>query len=76
MFFNGCSFASAYTSMFMLLLEYVSIDKRTLVGNLALAISLSIGGTYQPWLLKLVQHWKYFLVILYIQCLVIFVAPW
>ena len=38
--------------MIMLMLEYVSIEKRSLVGNLSLAISLTVGGTYQPWLLK------------------------
>ena len=62
--------------MIMLMLEYVSIEKRSLVGNLSLAISLTVGGTYQPWLLKLVGDWKVFLFILYIQCIVIIAAPW
>ena len=75
-FFNGLSHCTFFTSMIMLMLEYVSIEKRSLVGNLSLAISLTVGGVYQPWLLKVVGDWKLFLFILYIQCLVIIAAPW
>ena len=57
-------------------LEFVSIEKRSLVGNLSLAIALTVGGVYQPWLLKLVGDWKFFLVALYIQCAAVFVLPW
>jgi hypothetical protein len=57
-------------------LEYVSIEKRSFVGNLSLAISLTVGGVYQPWLLKLVGDWKLFLFLLYIQCAIVFAAPW
>ena len=41
-------------------LEYVSIDKRTLVGNLGLAVALTVSGVYQPWLAKYLGHWKTF----------------
>ena len=42
------------------MLEYVSIDKRTLVGNLGLAVALTVSGVYQPWLAKYLGHWKTF----------------
>ena len=33
-FFGGLSHSTFFTSMLMLMLEYVSIEKRSLVGNL------------------------------------------
>ena len=33
-------------------------SKRTLVGNIGLALALTVSGVYQPWLLKLVGDWK------------------
>ena len=48
------------TSKHYAVLEYVSIDKRTLVGNLGLAVALTVSGVYQPWLAKYLGHWKTF----------------
>jgi hypothetical protein len=56
-------------------LEYVSNDKRALVGNLSLALWLTLGGVYQPWLLKWLGEWKTFLIILFSQTSLIFCAP-
>ena len=33
-------------------MEYVETSKRTLVGNIGLALCLTISGMYQPWLLR------------------------
>jgi hypothetical protein len=57
-------------------LEYVSKEKRALVGNLSLAIAMSLGGCIQPWILKAVGDWKIFHHILFCQTALIFVAPW
>lgn len=57
-------------------LEYVSISKRSLVGNLSLAISLTIGCSYQPWLLMYLGDWKIWHHILYAQTIVVVAAPW
>ena len=35
-----------------LVLEYVDSSKRTLVGNLGLALFLTLSGVYQPWAIK------------------------
>ena len=51
---------SNQTSKHYAVLEYVSIDKRTLVGNLGLAVALTVSGVYQPWLAKYLGHWKTF----------------
>ena len=55
-------------------MEFVAIDKRTYVGNLGLAIALTISGVYQPWLAKYLGHWKEFNWAIYSQMgLIIFV---
>ena len=61
--------------LFILALEYVSNDKRALVGNLSLAIWLTLGGVYQPWLIKGMGEWKTFLVVLFAPTALIFSAP-
>ena len=35
-----------------LVMEYVDSSKRTLVGNLGLALFLTLSGVYQPWAMK------------------------
>ena len=59
-----------------LALEYVSLEKRAVIGNLSLAIAMSFGGAYQPWILKVVQDWKILHHILFGQTIIIFIAPW
>ena len=54
----------------------MSKDKRSLVGNLSLAIAMSLGGCIQPWILKAVGDWKIFHHILFCQTALIFIAPW
>ena len=56
-------------------MEYVSIDKRTLVGNLGLALALTMSGVYQPWLAKYLGHWKTFNWAIFAQMVTIFIVP-
>ena len=67
----------AYTliSNLSLVLEYVAIEKRTLVGNIGLAIALTLSGVYQPWLAKYLGHWKIFNWVLFSQMISIFLVP-
>ena len=57
------------------MLEYVAIDKRTLVGNIGLALALTLSGTYQPWLAQYLAHWKPFNWAIFSQMITIFVIP-
>ena len=57
------------------MLEYVAIDKRTLVGNIGLAIALTLSGTYQPWLAKYLANWKPFNWAIFSQMITIFAIP-
>ena len=57
------------------MLEYVAIEKRTLVGNIGLATALTLSGVYQPWLAKYLGHWKPFNWIIFSQMVTIFAIP-
>jgi MFS family permease len=51
-FLMGLSFNTFFTVPYTLAIEYVEKSKRTLVGNLGLAVCLTLSGVYQPWLVK------------------------
>jgi len=59
-FLMGTAFNTFYTSPYILVLEYVDISKRTLVGNLGLALFLTLSGVYQPWAVQALGHWRTF----------------
>ena len=66
-FAMGLGFLTFFMAMYMLSLEYVSKEKRALVGNLSLAIAMSFGGCIQPWIFRVVGDWKIFHHILFCQ---------
>lgn len=74
-FLTGLSFPTFYMCIYMLALEYVSISKRSMVGNLSLAIGLPIGGCIQAWILKAVGDWITFHHILFSQTFLMLFAP-
>ncbi len=57
-------------------LEYVNMDKRTVIGNLSLAVGFTLGGLYSPWLLQWLGEWKTLHHILFAQTAIIFITPW
>merc|ERR1712241_1317154 len=71
----GLAFNTFFTMPYVLVLEYVAIDKRTLVGNIGLALALTLSGTYQPWLAKNLAHWKPFNWAIFSQMITIFAIP-
>merc|ERR1719384_2929697 len=71
----GLAFNTFFTMPYILVLEYVAIDKRTLVGNIGLAIALTLSGVYQPWLAKYLADWKPFNWAIFSQMITIFLVP-
>ena len=59
----------------ILVIEYVGINKRTLVGNLGLALALTLSGCYQPWLAQYLGHWKTFNWVIYGQMISVIAVP-
>ena len=50
-------------------------SKRTLVGNIGLALALTMSGVYQPWLVKALGDWKIFNWILFAQMALVVFTP-
>ena len=50
-------------------------SKRTLVGNIGLALALTVSGVYQPWLVKALGDWKVFNWILFAQMALVIATP-
>ncbi|XP_059092270.1 organic cation transporter 1-like [Tigriopus californicus] len=68
-FLMGLTHTTFFSVFFLLTLENVSIEKRSFIGNISLAVALTVGGVYQPWLLKYLQDWKIWHHALFIQVL-------
>ena len=56
-------------------LEYVSVERRTIIGNVGLAIGYTIGGTAQPYILKAIGDWRIFHQVLFAQGAIVFISP-
>jgi len=74
-FAMGLAFNTFFTAPYILVLEYVDCSKRTLVGNLGLALFLTLSGVYQPWAIKYIGDWKVFNWVMFSQMVLVLVVP-
>jgi len=74
-FLMGLSFNTFFTVPYTLAIEYVGKDKRSLVGNLGLAVCLTLSGIYQPWLIKYLGDWKIFTWLMFSQMGLVVLTP-
>jgi len=74
-FMMGIAFNSFFTIPYTLAIEYVEESKRTLVGNIGLALALTMSGVYQPWLVKALGDWKIFNWLLFAQMALVVFTP-
>ena len=56
-------------------LEYVSVEKRHIIGNVGMAIGYTLGGTTQPYILKVIGNWRLFHQVLFAQGAMVFISP-
>ena len=57
-------------------IEYVPMNRRAIIGNLALAVGFTFAGIYEPWLLRWLGDWKTLQYVVYGQVLVVLGTPW
>jgi OCT family organic cation transporter-like MFS transporter 4/5 len=74
-FVMGLSFNTFWSSMYVLSMEYVSADKRSIMANLGVGLGYSLGGLVVVWLLKAIGDWRLFQKILFFQVAIVFVTP-
>jgi len=74
-FVMGFSYSSFFNFPYVITIEYVEESKRTLVGNIGLALALTMSGVYQPWLVKALGDWKIFNWLLFAQMALVVFTP-
>lgn len=75
-FLVGLSYDMHYMMMYIILMEYVGPEKRTLVGNVPLAIFLTLGFVTLPWIAYGMADWRLFSIVTSAPLAVVLVAPW
>ena len=56
-------------------LEYVYVSKRSIIGNVSMAVGLTVGGCVEPWILRALGDWKLLMPILFAQGAIVFITP-
>ncbi|XP_059485227.1 solute carrier family 22 member 1-like isoform X2 [Neocloeon triangulifer] len=72
----GLTYNNSFMMMYIIMLEYVSPAKRSMVANLPIAIFLTFGLVTLPWLAYALWDWRLFSVISSLPMCVAFLAPW
>ena len=52
------------------------MSKRSIIGNVSMAVGLTVAGCMEPWILRALGDWKLLMPILFAQGAVIFITPW
>jgi len=56
--------------------EYMAVNRRTLVVNVAFGIYFAIGSTVLPWIAYYVANWRFFAYVTAIPMMNVFITPW
>lgn len=75
-FLVGMAYDLHYMMMYIILMEYVGPEKRTIVGNVPLAIFLTLGASSLPWIAYALADWRLFSIISSAPIAIIVVAWW
>lgn len=75
-FFVGMTFDTNYTIAYILLLEYVSSEYRTIMSNVPIMIFLTLAMCAMPWIAVGVASWSVFTVIIHAPQLICIFSIW
>ncbi|XP_046636167.1 solute carrier family 22 member 5-like [Daphnia pulicaria] len=75
-FLVGMAYDLHYMMMYIILMEYVSPEKRTIVGNIPLAVFLTLGAGSLPWIAYALADWRLFSIVTSAPIGAIVVAWW
>ncbi|KAF4518981.1 hypothetical protein B566_EDAN007769 [Ephemera danica] len=70
------TYNNSYMMMYIIMLEYVSPGKRSVVANLPIALFLTFGLVTLPWLAYLLWDWRIFSIISSLPMAIGLLAPW
>ncbi|XP_076238886.1 carcinine transporter-like [Calliopsis andreniformis] len=75
-FLTGIAFDNCINIPLIVVLEYMSVAKRTLVVNVAFGIHFAIASTILPWMAYYISNWKLFTYVSALPLLSVFITPW
>ena len=73
---NAITEVTAANQLNVAALEYVYVSRRSIIGNVSMAVGLAVGGAVEPWILKALGDWKLLMPVLFAQGAVVFITPW
>ena len=66
-FVMGLTHSTYFGTIYLLALEYVFVTKRSIIGNVSMAVGLTVGGCVEPWILRALGDWKLLMPVLFAQ---------
>ncbi|CAB3221117.1 unnamed protein product [Arctia plantaginis] len=75
-FIVGLSFDNCFMVLYVLVLEYVGLQYRTLVANLSMAFSFAIAGITLPWIAYYIADWRILMWVTAAPMFIVILAPW
>ncbi|KAK3886203.1 hypothetical protein Pcinc_009622 [Petrolisthes cinctipes] len=75
-FLVGMTFDTHYTVVYILLLEYVSSEYRTIMANVPIMIFLTAGLCAMPWLALYLHDWSTFAIVIHALQFISLSFPW
>lgn len=56
--------------------EYMAVNRRTLVVNVAFGLYFALGSTVLPWIAYYVANWRFFAYVSALPMMSVFITPW
>lgn len=75
-FLTGLAFDNCINIPLIIVLEYMAVNRRTLVVNIAFGVYFAIGSTVLPWIAYYVADWRFFAYVSAIPMMSVFITPW
>ncbi|XP_017878840.1 carcinine transporter-like isoform X2 [Ceratina calcarata] len=75
-FLTGLAYDNCIDIPLIIVLEYMAVEKRTLVVNVAFGLYFAVASTVLPWMAYYIANWRYFTYVSALPLLSVFITPW
>ncbi|XP_020280140.1 carcinine transporter-like [Pseudomyrmex gracilis] len=75
-FLTGLAFDNCINIPLIIVVEYMAVNRRTLVVNVAFGVYFAVGSTILPWIAYYVANWRFFAYLTAVPMMSVFVTPW
>ncbi|XP_011344012.1 carcinine transporter isoform X2 [Ooceraea biroi] len=75
-FLTGLAFDNCINIPLIIVVEYMAVNRRTLVVNVAFGIYFAVGSTVLPWIAYYIANWRFFAYVTAIPMMSVFITPW